>query len=75
MSENLQNEERWKGLKQVTFCFSVWQPFEYDESSSAKDSEYLKTTGRMFEEAAGLDKSLNHKVKGCQVSVSLKIRI
>lgn len=29
----------------------------------------------MFEEAAGLDKSLNRKVKGCQVSVSLKIRI
>lgn len=35
-----------ESLKQVTFCFSVWQPFEYDESNSAKDSEDLKTTGK-----------------------------
>lgn len=44
MSENLKNEEGWKGLKQVSFCFSVWQTFEYDESNFAKDSEDLKTT-------------------------------
>lgn len=64
-----------ESLKQITFCFSVWQPFEYDESNSAKDSEDLKTTGKKkFEEEPGSDKSLNHKVIGCQVSVPLKIR-
>lgn len=73
MSENLRNEEGWKGLQQVTFCFSVWQPFEYGESTSAKVSKDLKTTGKKIEEKAGSDKSLVHKVIGCQDSVSLKM--
>lgn len=46
MSENIRNEEGWKGLKQVTFCFSVWQPFKYNKSNSAKNSEDLKMTGK-----------------------------
>lgn len=46
MSENLRNEEGWKGLKQVTFSFSVLQPFECDASNSAKGSKTPKAAGK-----------------------------